>query len=180
METEEKPVNLQDIIKEKKSLPKEEKQNIMNDIFHNCLIFMLMLILSLIVNVAFDKLPIRNFESYIDIIQLACGFISIAVLEFAYRKDSGKFGLYGIETLIFSICILFVPYSYINKSNTDLLKNANLVFAVYYFVKIVATSIHSRNKYIRENMSDVKELVKEEKDGYIDEESTKTHKVQKI
>lgn len=176
----EKQVSLNDIIKEKKSLPKEIKQKIVNNIFFNCLIYILMLILTLIVNISFYKFSIRTFEAYIDIIQIACCLISVAVLETAYRKDSGILGIYGIEVLLFSISVLFVPYSYITKSNTDLLKNVILVFAVYYFLKMFIMSIHTRNKYIRENMSDVKEIVKEEKESYIDEESTKTLKKQKI
>ena len=176
----EKQVSLNDIIKEKKSLPKEIKQKIVNNIFFNCLIYILMLILTLIVNISFYKFSIRTFETYIDIIQIACCLISVAVLETAYRKDSGILGIYGIEVLLFSISVLFVPYSYITKSNTSLLKNVILVFAVYYFLKMFIMSIHTRNKYIRENMSDVKEIVKEEKESYIDEESTKTLKKQKI
>ena len=176
----EKQVSLNDIIKEKKSLPKEIKQKIVNNIFFNCLIYILMLILTLIVIISFYKFSIRTFETYIDIIQIACCLISVAVLETAYRKDSGILGIYGIEVLLFSISVLFVPYSYITKSNTDLLKNVILVFAVYYFLKMFIMSIHTRNKYIRENMSDVKEIVKEEKESYIDEESTKTLKKQKI
>ena len=37
-----------------------------------------------------------------------------------------------------------------------------------------------RNKYLKENMSDVKEIVKDDKKGYIDEESVKTLKERKI
>lgn len=173
-------VSLPDIIKERKILPYEKKQNIMDNIFCNCLIFMIMLIITLIVNISFGKFSEKDFESYIDIIQIACGAISISVLEVAYRKNSGKIGIYGIEILIFSICVLFVPYMYISKLKLEFLKYTILLFFIYYFLKSVGILLHTRNSYLRKNISDVKEIVKEEKEGYIDEKSTKTLKEQKI
>ena len=177
---EKKEVNLPDIIKERKILPYVEKQNIMNSIFYNCLIFMIMLIITLIINISFDRFSMKDFKSYIDIIRMASGAISIVILEFAFRKDSGKLGVYGTEILIFSICVLFVPYMYILKSYLDFLKYTILGFFVYYIIKSVITLLHVRNSYLRKNLSDVKEIVKEEKESYIDEESTKTLKEQKI
>lgn len=180
MEEKKEEVNLPDIIKERKILPYEEKQNIMNSIFYNCLIFLMMIIITLIINISFYKFSAKDFNSYIDIIRIASGAISIVILEFAFRKDSGKMGLYGAEILIFSVCVLFVPYMYISKSNLDFLKYTILGFFIYYSVKSIVTLLHIRNSYLRENISDVKEIVKEEKESYIDEESTKTLKEQKI
>ena len=176
----EKKVNLPDIIRDRKILPLETKKKIMDGIFYNCLLFMIMLIITLIINTLFDKISIKKFDSYIDIIQIICGLFSVAILEIAYRKGSGKVGIYGIEFLVFSIITLFVPYMYISKSNVELLKNSIVVFLIYYILKSIFTLIHTRNSYLSENMSDVKEIVKEEKESYIDEESTKTLKNQKI
>ena len=176
----EKKETLPDIIKDRKALPIELKEKMKDDIFFNCLVFIVILIITLIINVSFKKLSIRDFEKYIDIVQIICGFGSVAGLEIAYRKDSGKMGIYGIELLIFSISVLFVPYMYIVKSNINFMRNVILVFLVYYLAKSIGTLLYKRNKYLKENMSDIKELVKEEKEGYIDEESTKTLKEQKL
>ena len=177
---EKKEVSLPDIIKERKILPYEKKQNIMDCIFHNCLIFMIMLIITLIINISFEKFSMKDFKSYIDIIRIGCGAISIVVLEFAFRKDSGKLWIHGFEILIFSICVLFVPYMYISKDKLEFLKYTILIFFIYYTLKSIISLLHIRNSYLRENLSDVKEIVKEEKEGYIDEESTKTLKEQKL
>ena len=171
---EKKEVNLPDIIRERRILPYEKKQNIMYNIFYNCLIFMIMVVITLIINISFNKFLPEDFKSYIDIIRIGCGAISIVVLEFAFRKDSTKLWLHGAEILIFSICVLFVPYIYIPKNRTEFLKYTIICFGVYYILKSFITS------YLRKNLSDVKEIVKEEKESYIDEESTKTLKEQKI
>ena len=177
---EKKELNLPDIIKERKMLPYEKKQNIMYNIFYNCLIFLIMIIITLIVNISFDRFSMKDFKSYIDIIRIGCGAISIVVLEFAFRKESSNLWLHGAEILIFSICVLFVPYIYILKKKTKFLKYAILIFGGYYVSKSFITLLHIRNSYLRKNLSDVKEIVKEEKEGYIDEDSTKTLKQQKI
>ena len=180
MGTEKKEANLPDIIKSRKILPLEVKKNIIYNIFFNCLLFIIMIIITLIVNLSFNKLSMKDFDSYIDIIQIFCCIISVSVLEVAYRKGSGRIGMYGIEMLVFSICILFVPYMYISKLNNEFLKNSLTGFFIYYFLKSLGIYIYIRYSYLNENMSDVKEIVKEEKKGYIDEESTKTLKLQKM
>lgn len=178
--SENNQIDLPDIIKDRITLPDVEKKNITNSIFFNCILFSIMLIITLIINVSFNKLQLGDFDTYIDIIQMFCAIISVIVLEVAYRKDSGKIGLYGIELLIFSICVLFVPYMYIAKYRINFLRNSIISFGIYYIIKSFLISFHTKNKYFRENMSDVKEIVKEEKESYIDEESTKTLKEQKI
>ncbi|MBR2289980.1 MAG: hypothetical protein IJ867_05160 [Clostridia bacterium] len=171
--------NLPDIIRDRKMLPYEVKKSIMTNIFFNCIVFMAMMIVTLIVNVSFNNLPIKSFDSYIDIIQIVCAIISIGVLETAYRKDSGTIGIYGIEFLIFSIAVLFVPYMYIAKTNLTFLRNTITGFAIYYLAKSGLHFWRIRHQYLKENMSDIKELVKEDKEGYLDEQSTKTLKLQK-
>lgn len=176
----EKQENLPDIIKDRKVLPYEVKNNIRTNLFYNSILFMIMLIITLIINISFDKLQIKTFDTYIDIIQIFCAIISVGILEVAYRKDSGTIGLYGIEFLIYSILVLFVPYMYISKNNIEFLKIVSFGFLIYYIMKSLITFCHMRNSYLKENMSDVKEIVKEEKEGYLDEESIKTLKLQKV
>ena len=176
----EKQINLPDIIKDRKILPLEIKKSIINNIFFNCLLFIIMIFITLIINISFNKLSIKSFDSYIDIIQIFCAIISVIVLEIAYRKDSGRIGIYGIELLLFSICILFVPDMYIFKNNINYLNNFLLIFLSYYIIKSFGNFIYTRYNYLKDNLSDVKEIVKEEKNGYLDEDSTKTIKQKKI
>lgn len=176
----EKQINLPDIIKDRKILPLEIKKSIINNIFFNCLLFIIMIFITLIINISFNKLSIKSFDSYIDIIQIFCAIISVIVLEIAYRKDSGRIGIYGIELLLFSICILFVPDMYIFKNNINYLNNFLLIFLSYYIIKSFGNLLYTRYNYLKDNLSDVKEIVKEEKNGYLDEDSTKTIKQKKI
>ena len=59
------------------------------------------------------------------------------------------------------------------------LKNVIIGFAIYYILKSLITFIYLKNKYVSDNLSDIREIVKEEKKGYLDEPSTKTLKLQR-
>ena len=170
---------LPDIIRERKLLPFEVKIKIINNVFYNCILFIVMMLLTLVINVAFNRFSIRYFESYVNAFQILCAISSVTILEIAYRKNNGILGLYGVEFLVYSIALLFVPYMYLSKGNLEFLRTVILVFVAYYFIKSLITLIYLRNKYLKDNISDVKEIVKEEKESYLDEESTKTLKLQK-
>ena len=173
-------VNLPDIIRNRKKLPSELKSIIISSIFFNCILFIIMMAITFIINFSFNKLDIPDFKKYINIIQVACCIISIIILEVSFRKDSGKIALYGIEFLVFSVYTLYIPYMYISKANIEFFKIFTIVFLVYYIIKSIVILVYLKHDYLRKNISDVKEIVKEEKKGYIDEESTKTLKEKKV
>jgi hypothetical protein len=169
-----------DVIEERKKLSKNAKEKILNLIFYNCIFFIVMMIITLIINISFNKLLLVNFEEYIKVIQIGVAIVSVVLFEMAYRKDTMKIGLFGIEFVIFSVAILFVPYMYISKSNIEFLKLIIMIFVIYYVVKSIVYAFWVRYEYLKDNMSDVKEIVKDEKESYLDEDSKKTLKERKI
>lgn len=165
---------IHDVIKERMKLPEEVKKFIKLNIFFNILIAIVMLICTLIVNIAYSRFSSGVFEKYINIFQLVLAIITIAFFETAYKKDSFLVSFYGIEMFIFSLTIMFVPYFYILKGKLNVLIFVTILFSVYYTFKSIFTGIYLRNNYIKNNISDVKEIVKDHKESYIDEKSTKT------
>lgn len=169
-----------DELKIRKKMPKEIKDKIINLTFFNCVFLILMSVITLLINISYNKLILYDFRNYIKILQISLCIISIVLFEIAYKKDSMKIGFFAIEFTIFSVFILFVPYRYMLKSDVQFLRNALIAFSIYYILKVGISAIMIRNKYLKENMSDVKEIVKDDKKGYIDEESVKTLKERKI
>lgn len=169
---------LEETIKERKKLPKELKDKISNLVFFNIAIFMFMMIIYLGINIIFNRFSLSNFEITMKIIQIMVCLISIAIFEFSYKKDSFKIALYGIEFTLFSIAVLYVPYMY-TLNNINFLLNIIIVFIIYYILKSIFIVVYYRNKYLKDNYSDVKEILKEDKKGYLDEESKKTLKERK-
>lgn len=169
-----------DELKIRKKIPKEIKDKIINLTFFNCVFLILMSVITLLINISYHKLILYDFRNYIKILQILLCIISIVLFEISYKKDSMKIGFFAIEFTIFSVFILFVPYRYMLKSDVQFLRNALIAFSIYYILKVGVSTILIRNKYLKENMSDVKEIVKDDKKGYIDEESVKTLKERKI
>lgn len=172
------PKAIEEVINERRKLPEEVKSKISNSIFFNILLVMFMMIITLVINIMFNKFSLAQFENIMKIVQITVCLISIAIFEYAYKKDSFKKALYGIEFVLFSIAVLYVPYMF-NLNNMNFLENIIIVYILYYIVKSIVTAIYYKNKYLKENMSDVKELVKDDKKGYLDEESKKTLKEHK-
>lgn len=169
---------IEEVINERRKLPEEVKNKISNSIFFNILLVMFMMIITLVINIMFNKFSLAQFENIMKIVQITVCLISIAIFEYAYKKDSFKKALYGIEFVLFSVAVLYVPYMF-NLNNMNFLENVIIVYVVYYIVKSIVTAIYYKNKYLKENMSDVKEIVKDDKKGYLDEESKKTLKEHK-
>lgn len=165
---------MHDVIKERTKLPEEVMNFIKSNIFFNIIMAIIMLACTLIVNITYSKFSTEIFEKYIHIFQLVLAIITIIFFETAYKKDSFLISFYGIEMFIFSLAVMFVPYSYILKGNLNSLVIVASVFCIYYIFKSLFIAIRERNNYIRNNISDVKEIVKDHKKGYLDEESTKT------
>ncbi len=169
---------LEETIKNRKKLPKEIKDKITNSIFCNIIIFIIMMFFTLIITIIFNKYSLSDFNNAMKIIQIVVCLITILIFEYAYRKESLGKALYGIEFLIYSIAVLYVPYMF-NLNNADFLENLTCLFFVYYIIKSIFTFAYYRHKHLKENISDVKEIVKEEKKGYLDEKSKKTLKEKK-
>lgn len=167
---------LEKTIKERKKLPNEVKNSITKNVFANTIMVIIITLITLLINTLFIKLKTSEFQNYLKVIQIIVCLISIGIFEYSYKKDSFKKSIYGIEFTGFSIAVLYTQYMYVLKGKVNFLINILILYIVYYFVKSVIIGVHIRNKFLKENISDVKEIVKEEKKGYIDEDSKKTLK----
>lgn len=170
---------LEKTIKERKKLPQEVKDVITKNIFLNTVMIIIMSLFVLLINTLLVKLNLQDFQNYLKVIQIIVCLISIGMFEYSYKKDSFKKSVYAIEFTGFSIAVLYAGYMYVLKTNVNFLINILILFIVYYFVKSIVVALCIRKKFLKENISDVKEIVKEEKKGYIDEDSKKTLKERK-
>ena len=172
----EEEILLEETIKIRKKLSKKVKNTIVMFIFYNVIMVISMLIITFLINMIFNKLKISDFRMYIKYVQMAVAIISIVFFEISYRKDSGKMAIYAIEFSLYSVSVLYVTYMYVLKDKLEFLKNVVLIFTIYYLIKSCIGVVYYRHNNIKNNISDVKEIVKEERKGYIDEESVKTLK----
>lgn len=152
-------------INEKTKLPNKIKEKIKKEVFTNIVIASI-LILYFILIVLGSVNSIKSVRSTdLNIFSLLFLGIAIFLFEIAYRKDNGKLAIHGIESLVIAIFMLFLPYIIfeLNESNKKYYLMASIYIAAYYILKSIVISIKTKNKYMNENISDVKEIVKKEK-----------------
>lgn len=165
-------------IEEKRRLPQTVKDNISTDIFQNILAAIIIVAYLCVINIIYYKFQSSMFEEYMKYFALGIILITIIVFEVSYRKNSLKFCFIGIELLICGVLSLYIPYIYLHT--TTALRCAIMVLpaglVIYYGIKSLIIFKQKQFKY-QNNLSDVKEIVKEtEKDSYLDEDSKKTYR----
>ncbi len=165
-------------IEEKRKLPQNVKENIKTNIFHSFIAAMIILAYLAAINVMYYRFEQSTFEHYMKYFALGIIVVTVIDIEIAYRKDSKKLWLIGLELLSCGILSLYIPYIYLHT--TTYLRNCVMVLPalliIYYLFKSVVIFKQNQFKH-RNNLSDVKELLNDdERKGYLEEVSTKTYK----
>lgn len=165
-------------IEEKRKLPQKVKENIKTNIFHNLIAAVIILAYLAAINVMYYSFEQDRFEHYMKYFALGIIVVTVIDIELAYRKDSKKLGLIGVELLACGILSLYIPYIYLHTS--AYLRNCVMVLPaaliVYYAFKSIIIFKQNQFKH-RNNLSDVKDLLNDdERKSYLEEESTKTYR----
>lgn len=164
-------------IEEKRKLPQDVKENIKTNIFHNLIAAVIILAYLAAINVIYYTFKQNDFEYYMKYFALGIIVVTVIDLELAYRKDSKKLWLIGVELLACGILSLYIPYIYLHT--TTYLRNCVMllpaVLLIYYVFKSMIIFKQNQFKH-RNNLSDVKELLNDERKSYLDEQSTKSYR----
>ena len=77
--------------------------------------------------------------------------MTIVIFEIAYKKDSGELAIYGIESLILSICTLLTIFIRMNYNNkfSYIINTIAMLFAIYYVGKSIIIYVKMRKKALK-------------------------------
>lgn len=166
--------NIQKEISTKIKLPKEEKQKIYKKIFVNLLIALSVLIYFIFLNLGYMRLEKEVFENDLKVFAVILICSTIYFIEKAYKTDRGTYLSYSIELFVLSIITLYMPYVYYYQNTlAQLIFTTSAVYIfIYYAIKSIVIYVINKNRYIKCE-SDVKDIIKDEKVSYLDEESSK-------
>lgn len=176
----EKEKLMQQEIEEKRKLTKEVKDKIDSGVFFNFWLAVSIMIYMFFINLSYIKLEMLTFQIFMKIYSIILTVVMVVFFEISYRKDNLKYALTGIELLILNILVTYIPYVYYNKN--EIIRKLIMLVPVYYgvYYSIKNFIIYKKEQIKHEsNLSDVREIIKDEKESYIDEESTKTLKAKK-
>lgn len=159
-----------EIISEQRKLPKEIKDKLNNDTFTNLLISISLMIYMLVINIIYLNESVQFFSSSIKVFAMILIIIDVIIFEIGYRKDNIKIWIHAFELLICSILVLSIQYVYLYSN--EIIKRIFMLLpvfcSVYYIAKTIMIHVIETKKY-QNNLSDVKELVKDEQEGYLDD-----------
>lgn len=144
----------------------EEKENnkiIRKKIFENIIIAIAMMIYFIIINFSYLRMEESILLQGIKIASIVILFLSIIIFEGAYRKDSGRIAINGIEVLVLAIHTLTI-WTVINRFKIEFdtyVLISTYTFTIYYILKSIIIYTIEKKKYL-DSLSDIHEIVSNE------------------
>ena len=144
-----------------------EKNPIMEEVkkimIKNSIIAGLIIICFVSVFVAYSIMQDALFSRIWQAITMLLLVISIAFFEIAYKKDSGKIAINGIEFLLLACFALTIEYIKTRfKVDTKIyIVIWSIIFLLYYLLKMMIIYTSGRKKQLN-SLSDIAEIVKED------------------
>lgn len=150
-------------ITKKRKMTKEVKEQINQRIFCNCLVAIGIMLYICAIDVVYIYAKQEVVTIALKVFAMLFIAVTVGTFELAYRKDNGKMAVVGIELLIFSVIILYIPKIYVNVDQLlcQILLLTPLFCSIYYIAKSMMIYLKTEKEY-QNNLSDVKEIVKDE------------------
>ena len=146
-------------IKKQKQSPKEVVNELRKIAFQNTLIAIAIFIYLIFVNLGYINIKPENFILDLQVFAVTLAVIAIIIFERAYKKDSGKLALNGIEVLALAIVTMLLPRIYFEQNHLFIwsIVVMSMIFGIYYEVKALILYIKTARKVRK---SDAEELIK--------------------
>jgi len=156
--------NLQKIQQElenKNKLPDNTKKNMNRKMQINILVAITIMLYLFFLNLVFTNKDEYSFLTDLKLFSMIILMGTITLFELAYKKDDGRYAIFGIESLILAIMTLFFTYVvvFLTDKFKIILVICSLIFAVYYTVKALTIYVKTKKEF-NKNKSDVKYIVK--------------------
>jgi len=158
---EKKEISIDEIkekIKEKRNLPQEEIEKINQYLFHNVLVAICTIIYFIFLNLGQMNIQENVYLTDLKVFSVCILLFAIILIEKAYKQDSGKIAIFGIEMI--GLSLLTVALIYVNLMQparyTYIVTSTSYLFAIYYLVKSVVIYLKKRKKYF---VDDMKEMI---------------------
>ena len=174
---------IQDIEAERiktKTLPKEIDNIVNSIIFKNMIIAIIIMIYTYFLIMGFVNISSEKYIIDLMVFSILLLFLSIIIFEIAYKKDSGKLAINGIEVLVLAIVTFYLPYMYAyfhNDYNTIVIL-LGIVYAIYYSTKSIISTKLEKRKY-KKTSSDIKNITNVNDDEIIKYNKEKIEKEKK-
>ena len=142
---------------------KEVNEKYLKEIYLNILKAIIIVLYFFILNLSYENVDELKMQVGIKILTMIFLFVSIYIIEKAYKKDNDNLALQGIEILILSVYTLTSRHI-TNKFDFEFKSYslvASYIFAIYFILKCIVIYTKGRKEVV-ENLSDIREIVRKE------------------
>lgn len=138
-----------------------EKKKVNEKVFENIIIAVAIMLYFIIINFSYYRIEESMLHLGLKVASMVILILSIIIFEIAYKKDSGKIAIYGIEILVLAVHALsIIQVVGITKIKfTTYILISSYIIGIYYILKASIIYTIDRKKYL-ESLSDIKEIVK--------------------
>ncbi len=152
-------VELEEIQKEIKNetiIPKEKKNELYKKVFDNIISAIVILVYFIFIYIIYMIIEKVSFEIILKTSSMIFIISTIGIFEYAYKKESGKYTIEGIEMLVVSITtiILMQIYKLYSTKLTNSITIIAVAFSIYYIVKSIISYIKYK-KEIRKQANNI-------------------------
>ena len=153
----EKMQKIEEERKKRNKLPEEIKEKVNKNIFANFIMAIAISIYLIFLNLGYTNINETAFIIDLQVFSIALIITTILVFEHAYKKDSGKITIYGIETLVLSIITMILPRVYNENKElfVDIVGIVSIIFIIYYFIKCIIIYAKTKRKVRKKEMEKI-------------------------
>lgn len=146
-----------------KKISKEDLNKINKRVFQNVILAIIVMFYLNFIILGFINIKNNVFLVDLKVFSMSILAIAIGVLEYAYKKDSGIYAIYGIEVLVLSLVtigFIYLDIMYKNKFIPIAMLVA-YIFSIYYIAKSIIIYIKLKKQY---SINNLKEIIKKKED----------------
>jgi len=154
----------------RRKMPVEMKRDALKEIIQNLIMVIIILVALSLICFLDEKLIKETFSTSLKVISTIFAIVSIVFFEISYRKEKIRIFFWAIEFFILGTILMFVPY--LNQYFQKIILGIAGGFGIYYLMKLVMIILKKRKEFA-DKKSDIKQLVKDDKSGYLDDVSKK-------
>ncbi len=147
-------------IKSKKTVTEEQQKKMNGEVFKNIIIAIAIVLFLNCIILGFINIENSIFIVDLKVFAVSLLAVAIGIFEFAYKKDSGKAAIYGIEILLLALCMLAFIYIDIMLNSKFVIIAVLLTYAIaiYYTAKSIIVYKKMKKQYLIDSIK--KEIVK--------------------
>lgn len=144
-------------LKSKKKLPAEELKKINKRVFQNVFLAIVIMFYLDFIILGFVNIENSVFITDLKVFGMALLLVTIGIFEYAYKKDSGKHIIHGIEILLLALITILLIYVNLMWSNKFIYITAfvSYAFAIYYVAKSIIIYKKMKKEYFLEEMKKI-------------------------